>query len=167
MSEPEVRYSTKRARVYKHGFDHDKARRMLRSGMTARQVGEALGVSKSAIYKMKLSKTSTTQKFVPVAKTCPRCFGVKDKDSKMCKSCDTELRMVKPKRVHHRLIKETPLDSVEFGRIVLFGGRYAVVEPAGSNTRKRKLHFWDGQPEIVSATVDVDQMPYNQWVVDE
>jgi hypothetical protein len=167
MSEPEIRYSSKRARAYKRGFDHDKARRMLLSGMTAQQVGDALGVSKSAIYKMKLSTTSATQKFVPVAKTCPRCFGVKDKDSKLCKSCNSEMRMVKPRRIYHRLVRETPLDTVEYGRIVRYQGRYAVVESAGANTRKRRLHFWDGPMETVSARTDVDQMPYNQWVVDE
>jgi len=167
VSEPEVRYSKKRARAYKHHFDHDKARRMLRSGMSARQVGELLGVSKSAIYKMKLSKTSLTQKFVPVVKTCPRCFGVKGRESKLCKACDSELRLPKPRRIHRRLVKEIPLYSVEFGRLVRFRGRYAVVEPAGNNTSKRKLHFWDGPIEVVNAKVDVDQLPYNQWVADD
>jgi len=166
-TEGPLRFSSKRARAYKRGFDHDVARHMLANGMTARQVAEHFGVSKSAIYKMKLAKTGTEQVVFPVINTCPRCFRRKGKNSTLCRKCSSETRMPEPTPVEHPLQLDVALYTVRHGRIVRYRGEYAVVEPHGpTNVMLKQLHYWDAPPEVVRGDVEVDVMPYTEWVVD-
>jgi len=161
-TEGPLRYSSKRARAYKRGFDHDLARQMLANGMTARQVADHFGVSKSAVYKMKQAKTGTEQVVFPVINTCPRCFRRKGKGSKLCKKCFAETKL-QPLRAIYHPPRTMPLGEVEEGRVVSFRGRYGVTLIDRPESSKRRLSCWEGSDEIVDKKEEVVVLEYTEW----
>jgi hypothetical protein len=160
-----IRWSTKRARSYKRHFDHDKARQMLaQPGMTARKVAAHFGVSKSAILKMKNSPTKDKPVVFPQIYTCPRCFGYKGRESKVCKTCHGELSIAPMHPIYHPP-ERVQLDKVEEGRIINYRGNYGVVV-SREETPTRRVNFWDGPDERIDAKEEVVVMEWTEWTSD-
>ena len=164
----QVRYSRKRNRTYKRLFDYEEAARLVASGLTQKRVGEILGVTRTAVgHALKnRNRTSTVNEFVPLDRRCDICGGKKARRSNHCRTCTHALRLTELVKVEHEERKEVTLGGVEAGRIVLYEGRYAVVERHGNDTHSdfRKLDFWDGPAEKISSGEIVDQLPYTEWM---